>query len=209
METSPEINKLADALAKAQSEFKPAKLDMENPFFKSKYASLASVWESCRNPLTKNNLSVAQIVDNGDDLTARITTILMHNSGQWIKGELSLKPVKNDPQGWGSVISYSRRYSLCGILGISSHAEDDDAEFSMGRKKQQPSKTFIESINKQRDRVGEEVFMKELGLAGYETVDEIKTRDKQITFYNKLKTLPPAQKDEPAQPVQKTEDELL
>ncbi len=61
MTTSPEINELAAALAKAQGEMGGALKDSANPFFKSKYADLSSVWEACRAPLAKYGLSIVQI----------------------------------------------------------------------------------------------------------------------------------------------------
>ena len=57
---SATIGKLVMALAKAQGQIKAAPKDSDNPFFKSKYADLASVWEACREPLAKNGLAVIQ-----------------------------------------------------------------------------------------------------------------------------------------------------
>jgi hypothetical protein len=60
-----------------------------------------------------------------------VETVLMHKSGQWLCGGLSIKPVKDDPQGIGSAITYARRYSLQAVAGIA--ADDDDGEAAMGR----------------------------------------------------------------------------
>ena len=123
---SENIVELATALNKVQSELLGAKKDSDNPFFKSKYADLASVWDACREPLTKNGLSVTQIFDG-----ANLITILLHISGQWIKGSIPIIAAKQDPQGIGSAISYYRRYSLAAIVGIVQI--DDDAESAMER----------------------------------------------------------------------------
>ena len=127
---STEIGKLAEALAKAQSQMQAAIKDSSNPFFKSKYADLSSVWNACREPLTRNGLAVIQTTDGADGVIELITT-LVHTSGQFIRGRLPLRPVKSDPQGIGSAISYARRYSLSSIVGVIQ--DDDDGERAMDR----------------------------------------------------------------------------
>ena len=136
MEKSESIKELAVALNKAQATLQVAKKGSENPFFHSKYADLLSVWDACREALVSNGLSVVQIADisfNADG-KAVLETILMHTSGEWIKGRLPLLPVKPDPQAQGSAITYARRYSLSAIVGLCTE-EDDDAEGAMDRGK--------------------------------------------------------------------------
>ncbi len=132
MQKSDEINELAGALTKAQCKLEGAKMDGKNPFFKAKYATLASVWDACRKPLTDNGLSVVQTSSVGDGEGLILDTTLLHTSGQWIGGELAVKPTKNDPQGIGSAITYARRYGLAAIVGICP--EDDDAESATEHK---------------------------------------------------------------------------
>lgn len=120
---SPLINELAGALAKAQGQMEGAKKDMANPFFKSKYADLASVWEAARKPLSDNGLAVIQTT-NGDCEVVTVITTLFHSSGQWIRGTLKMRPSKLDPQGIGSCLTYARRYALAAMVGIAP--EDDD-----------------------------------------------------------------------------------
>ena len=134
MPQSATIGKLAEALAKAQGALKIAAKDAANPFFKSKYADLASVWEACRDALSKNGLSVAQHTDGATVETMVMFTTLMHASGEWLTGSYPIKPVKMDPQGIGAAITYARRYSLAAMVGVVSD-EDDDAEASVGRAK--------------------------------------------------------------------------
>lgn len=131
MTHSAAIAELATALAKAQSEMEGAAKDTANPFFKSKYADLQSVWTACRKALTKNGLAVAQVA-GGDGVTVTVTTLLTHSSGQWLRGELTMTPTKNDPQGIGSCITYARRYALASMVGVAP--EDDD-----GNAASQPS----------------------------------------------------------------------
>lgn len=120
---SEDIKELAAALSKAQGVMAGAAKDTANPFFKTKYADLASVWDAARKPLSDNGLSVCQTTKMVEGEVCLITT-LMHSSGQWIAGEMWLAPVKRDPQGYGSAITYMRRYALAAIVGVAP--EDDD-----------------------------------------------------------------------------------
>lgn len=123
MQFSNELDQIFSALAIAQGQIKPALKDSANPFFKSKYADLASCWEVCREPLSKNGLSIIQNskTENGDVL---INTILAHKSGQYIANQLKLKPAKLDPQSIGSAITYGRRYELMAMVGIATEGDD-------------------------------------------------------------------------------------
>jgi len=127
--TSPNVGKLFAALAKAQGEIRGALKDAQNPHFKSRYADLASIVDAAR-PLAKHGIATVQVPfsENGE---IGVTTILGHDSGEWISGRLSVKPLKLDPQGAGSVLTYLRRYSLAAMAGIAP--EDDDGEAAMGR----------------------------------------------------------------------------
>jgi hypothetical protein len=136
MNKSESIAKLAESLSKAQAIIEGAKKDSANPFFKSKYADLASVWDACRKPLTDNGLSVIQtatFIQDQPELIA-IETILAHSSGEWVSGVLSAKPVKSDPQGIGSCVTYLRRYSLAAIAGVSPEDDDGNAASGQGGK---------------------------------------------------------------------------
>lgn len=133
---SETIGELAKALAKAQSEIKGAIKDSENPFFKSKYADLESVWDACREPLTKHGLSVVQSF-GFEGAVSFLETTLLHESGEWISGRQVLMPVKNDPQSFGSASTYNRRYGLAAIVGIIQ--TDDDAETAQARPISQQS----------------------------------------------------------------------
>jgi hypothetical protein len=129
MNTSEQINELATALAKAQSQMEGAKKDSANPFFKSKYADLQSVWDACRKALTDNGLSVVQYTISGESIHLR--TRLLHASGQWIEGTQTLNPKDDSPQAMGSAITYARRYGLAAMVGV--YQTDDDAEAAQGR----------------------------------------------------------------------------
>lgn len=121
---SDEINELAAALVKVQSELRGVAKEAENPFFKSKYVTLDGTWDAVRPHLADNGLAVVQtteVVGQG----AVLVTMLVHTSGQWIRGDYPLNPVKTDPQGLGSAVTYARRYALQAILGVTAGDDDD------------------------------------------------------------------------------------
>jgi len=142
---SPEMDKIAEALAKAQGEIQAAVRDAKNPYHKSTYADLCSVWEACREPLSKNGLAVLQPTELGPKGTVDVITMITHSgSGQWIRGRLRAIPgrkekdtgkfvISVDPQSVGSAITYMRRYGLAAMVGVAPQGEDDDGERAMGR----------------------------------------------------------------------------
>jgi len=133
MNKSESIAGLAAALAKAQGAMKGAVKDSANPFFKSKYADLASVVEAIRSAFSANGLSYIQTVEPSDKDEVRIETTLLHSSGEWIScGVLALPVSKHDAQGFGSALTYARRYSLSAAVGVAP--EDDDGNAASATK---------------------------------------------------------------------------
>lgn len=122
-ERSEQIAKLAASLSKFQSQLEAVKKDSANPFFKSKYAELSAVWDAIREPLAANELAVIQEPSSANGRVV-LTTTLLHSSGEYIRSSISFPVVKQDPQGYGSAITYARRYALQAITGIAP--EDDD-----------------------------------------------------------------------------------
>ena len=129
MNKSENIGQLAAALAKAQGQMKFAAKDANNPFFKSKYADLASVIEAIKVPLSANGIAFVQATDF-EDSAVIVETILLHESGEWISGKLRMQPTKNDPQGVGSAVTYAKRYGLQALAGVPS--DDDDGNAATG-----------------------------------------------------------------------------
>jgi len=125
MKTSENINEIATALGFAQAEMGAAMKDGTNPHFKSGFASLTSVILSVKEPFYSNGLSFVQPTIRVDGYVGCITRI-MHTSGQWLEGELTLPLTKQDPQAAGSAITYARRYSLMSMVGLPT--ADDDAQ---------------------------------------------------------------------------------
>lgn len=133
---SAEIGELASALASAQAELSPAAKNAQNPHLKNRYADIAAVYEAIRETLPKHGLSVSQIIMPHES-KARVRTLLMHKSGQWLASECLMPLDRNGgPQGMGSAITYARRYSLSAIVGVVSE-DDDDAEAAQPRRQQQ------------------------------------------------------------------------
>lgn len=126
MNKSESITKLAEALAKFQSEVQDPAKNSDNPFFKSKYVELDDLLKATRPVLSVNGLSIMQEPTSADGQSIGIKTIILHSSGEWIEFEpLVLKAVKVDPQGAGSAITYGRRYALSAVLGVAWDADDD------------------------------------------------------------------------------------
>lgn len=117
------IAELAKALVLAQAKIEGAKKTSENPFFKSKYADLAEVWEVIREPLTSNGLSITQTTCVIND-KIYLKTKLIHISGQWIESYYPIFVKDYSPQTLGSALSYGRRYQLSAIVGV--YQDDDD-----------------------------------------------------------------------------------
>ena len=127
--SSETLGALSEALSKAQGEIEGARKDSANPFFRSRYADLASVWDACRAALSKHGLAVIQL-PGLNDRGLFVDSILSHASGEWIASRLFITPLKNDPQGIGSAITYARRYGLQALVGIAP--EDDDGVAAAG-----------------------------------------------------------------------------
>lgn len=123
-EIKPANKSLAVALASAQMEMEGAKKSSQNPHFRSKYADLASVMDACMPALNAHGIAVIQ--PTGEDDTGRyVETILIHGeSGDSLSCRVPLIVGKNDMQGYGSAVTYARRYGLMSMAGIAP--EDDD-----------------------------------------------------------------------------------
>jgi hypothetical protein len=138
---SEQIDKLAEALAKAQSVITSpprnrevsvrAKTKDGTPFtYTFKYATLDGIIEHVRGPLTSNGIWFTQTLANGDG-KYRLITRLVHASGQWIASETPLLVDGSKNQEFGSALTYMKRYALAAMLGVAAD-EDDDANAADG-----------------------------------------------------------------------------
>lgn len=92
--------------------------------YEYKYADLAGIWDKIRGPLADNKLSVIQSPTTMQS-EAALTTLLVHESGEWVEDTMHLKTTQDTPQGQGSAITYARRYQLCAMLGIVADSDND------------------------------------------------------------------------------------
>jgi ERF superfamily protein len=125
MKTSESIKEIGSALVKAQTQIKAAIKEAQNPFFKNKYADLASIIEAVRMPLNGAGICFLQPASASEDGVI-VETVLLHTSGEWISESLQMPVNKHDAQAVGSAITYGRRYGLQSLCGVPS--EDDDGE---------------------------------------------------------------------------------
>ncbi len=136
--TSPEVTDLAKALIAVQHTLQPAIKDRENPFAKSRYATLNSVMDSCRDALLANGIWVTQYPVPAEVGHLGLVTKLTHaESGQWQSSLLVMPLPKADPQGYGSAMTYARRYALSAMLGMVTEDDDDGEAASRDRPARQ------------------------------------------------------------------------
>lgn len=131
------MDKIAAALVKAQRAFGPALKDRTNPAFKSKYADLSACVDAVMDAL--NNAGIALIQkQHPHDGGVAVETIFLHESGEsFSAGMLTVPASKQDPQGYGSALTYARRYSLMAACGIAP--EDDDGNAASKPQNNRPA----------------------------------------------------------------------
>lgn len=130
---SSDITELAKAMLQVQQSLSPASKDAENPFVNKRYASLNSVMDACREALITNGIWVAQYPVAVEAGHLGLVTKLVHaESGQWQSSLMVMPLPKADPQGYGSALTYARRYGLATLVGLVTEI-DDDAEGAMPR----------------------------------------------------------------------------
>jgi hypothetical protein len=128
---SDSVSELAGAMLKVQGCLNPVKKDKVNGFIGNKYATLASVMESCRAALITNGIWVTQYpvqMESSQPVLGLVTKLVHAASGEWQSSLLVMPIVKNDPQGYGSAMTYARRYGLSALVGIVT--DDDDGNLA-------------------------------------------------------------------------------
>lgn len=129
---SEQIDQLASALADAQADLGTVIKQSQNDAFGSKYADLTKVWEAFQRVGPRHGLSIVQMPGHFDAMsrTMSLSVKLMHNSGQWLGGDMSMPLSRGDAHAYGSACTYARRYSLAALIGICPH--DDDGNDASG-----------------------------------------------------------------------------
>jgi hypothetical protein len=131
------MKEIASALVKAQKEFGPALKTHTNPAFRSKYADLSACVEAVIDALNNNDIFLMQPTHDCSDGVI-VETVFIHSSGeQMTSGKLHVPATKHDAQGYGSALTYARRYSLMAACGIAP--EDDDGN-TASKPKPAPAK---------------------------------------------------------------------
>ncbi len=138
LERSESIVELAKSLAKFQGAVEAVTKDAENPFFHSRYATLAGIVSEIKKPLSENGIAYTQW-PIGKNL---LVTLLMHTSGEYIQATVEMTPKSTSPQDMGSCITYYRRYVLSSMLGIATE-EDDDGNVASAK---QPTTTTVKNV---------------------------------------------------------------
>lgn len=147
------MNKIAAAFIKAKRAFAPALKDKTNPAFRSKYADLGACLEAVDDALLINGIAVYQeTFEDASGVT--VETVFLHESGEVIRcGKLHVPAAKQDPQGYGSALTYARRYSLMAACGIAPEDDDGNAA-SQSRQPARPQAVPKGLSAKEMDELG-------------------------------------------------------
>ena len=128
--------KIAAAFVAAKKAFAPALKTSTNPHFRNRYVDLAGCLEAVNDALLENGIAVYQETFEVPDGVC-VETCFLHESGETLRmGKLHVPAAKHDPQGYGSALTYARRYSLMAACGIA--AEDDDGNAASRKPPQRP-----------------------------------------------------------------------
>jgi len=151
---------IATALVKARAAFSPALKNATNPHFKNRYADLGACLDAVEEPLLKNDIFMYQ--ETSEDPTGvTVETVFLHASGEELRcGKLHVTAQKQDPQGYGSALTYARRYSLVTACGIAQ--EEDDGEAGSKPQKSVPQKSVPPMTQGQMEEIIELIDMRDM-----------------------------------------------
>lgn len=125
MEHSDSVKEIFGAFSKFRTQVKQPAKNANNPYYNAGYVTLEGVMQAVDAALPGTGLAYSQLVEDGGN-GASVSTLVTHSSGEWmLYGPLTLAPTKRDPQGYGSAITYAKRYQLASAFGISSDVDDD------------------------------------------------------------------------------------
>lgn len=176
---SEQIDKIVPALIKARGNFAAAVKDGANPHFKSKYVTLDGVVAAVNGALLESGIFQTQpteVTDTGTILHTRF----LHTSGQWIGSAYPVHPVKNDPQGEGSALTYARRYALMALAGIAPEDDDGNAATSAATRdndrEAEDVRSWIDAITACADSHGLDALAREIAVSGLSASSKLKLR---------------------------------
>lgn len=166
------MKNIASALVKAQRDFSPALKTSSNPHFRSKYADLSACVEAVIDALNNNGIMLMQKCRD-DDAGVCVETVFVHESGEVLEaGALRVPAAKQDAQGYGSALTYARRYSLMAACGIAP--EDDDGNAASQTQKAQTSRPSVDPFADDRKRLKACKTLQELASAWNKTAPDAK-----------------------------------
>lgn len=192
--SDPNISLFA-AMADAFAELEPVAKDAANPHFRSRYASLAAVTEAVRPPLSKHGLFFIQETADSEKGVTVETVIGHRGGGRMACGKLFVPATKQDAQGYGSALTYARRYSLMTALGIP--AEDDDGNAAVASHRRAPANDSNGKISDaQKDELialiaaanaSTDAFLDYLGIARLDHLPASRFGDAKAALDQKIK----------------------
>ena len=175
------MKQIASALVKAQKAFGPALKTATNPHFKSRYADLAACVEAVIGGLNDNGIALIQR-NSLDDAGVTVETVFVHESGEMLEcGKLHVPAAKHDPQGYGSALTYARRYSLMAACGIAPEDDDGNAGSKPVPKTNEATEATIQAILKDIESCTTHEQLKEAFFTGIKTVGKNPKARDQIT----------------------------
>lgn len=166
------MKSIATALASAQINMGKALKQANNPHFRSKYADLGSVMDACLPALNEHGIAVIQ--PTGEDDTGRfVETIMIHGeSGEQLSCRVPLIVGKNDMQGYGSAVTYARRYGLMAMAGIAPEDDDGNAAAKAAPKQEPPKPISADQFQEMNDLIFD-TETDEVKFCAYWKVDEL------------------------------------
>lgn len=166
------MKSIATALASAQINMGKALKQANNPHFRSKYADLGSVMDACLPALNERGIAVIQ--PTGEDDTGRfVETIMIHGeSGEQLSCRVPLIVGKNDMQGYGSAVTYARRYGLMAMAGIAPEDDDGNAAAKAAPKQEPPKPISADQFQEMNDLIFD-TETDEVKFCAYWKVDEL------------------------------------
>jgi hypothetical protein len=190
------LKQIAEALVKAQKGFSPALKTHTNSHFRNRYADLATCVEAVIDALNDNGIALMQMTHECQD-GVTVETVFIHASGELLSaGKLHVPAVKHDAQGYGSALTYARRYSLMAACGIAP--EDDDGNAAVktpprGGVNAAPQQTAPDPKPEPKPETKPPVVQTNAGVAEFamnmfiEFLPEAKTEQELTTFWRENK----------------------
>ena len=199
MDWDTEMKTIATSLAAAQMNMGKALKQSNNPHFRSKYADLGSVMDACLPALNEHGIAVIQ--PTGEDEQGRfVETILIHGeSGEQLSCRVPLIVSKNDMQGYGSAVTYARRYGLMAMAGIAPEDDDGNAAAKAAPKQEPPKPISAEQFQEMNDLIFD-TETDEVKFCAYWKVDELNQMNAKqaadaIAMLKKKKAQAPKEED--------------